>query len=139
MISQFCIDIPCRCGHTHKVPLDLNGRWGGVCTRLGKADQIQCDATQFTTLMATQTHMEMVVDKVWTIHKADVQKFDMQLCEDCGLVLCDYRKWPRRMRAFGVAWWKPGSLLGLDDVGNSYRAALPLSPLRERRCFVKPM
>lgn len=138
MISQFCIDVPCRCGQTHKVPLDLQGRWVAVCPRLGKASQMNCDAQQFATLQAQHAAEDVNVDKVWTVHRAAGMKDDMQRCEDCGVVLLNYRKWQRRMKAFGVAWWKPGMLVGADGKGNFYMALKPLSPLRERRCYQVP-
>lgn len=137
MISQFAIDIPCPCGWTHKVPLDLHGVWRGLCPRRGKASELKVDASQFATLSRNQAHEELHVDKVWTVHRAGEMNRTtfQQTCEDCGLLLVDYMAWVRVEVKMHNHWWKAGALVGTDGAGNWYRGLPPLSPLRERRCF----
>lgn len=139
MITPHFIAAPCRCGRPHRLPVAPDGVVAWLCGSTRKVSVLRLHPVQFQRLLlTTPTEQQLHVEGACVVHRAAEPHHDQQRCEDCGWLLVSYRAWVRRhpMLAQAVQYWPTGALVGRSIDGSYYFAKAPLSPHRERHCFV---
>lgn len=145
MITPHFVNVPCRCGATHRLPVDVTGRLRYLCPTRRSVFTLTFDRKKFAALiLAKPSEAAIASEGLCLVHKADEARDDQQRCEDCGFLLVSYRHRLQLDRALvGKAaavgeFWPSGALVGQTPTWGLYLAHAPMSEGRERRCHTKP-
>jgi hypothetical protein len=137
VITPHFVQVPCRCGGAHRLPVPPTGEIAWACGTARKVFRLTLAKPAMAKLLAgTPTQPGLDGEKACIVHKAEAPADGRQVCEDCGFPLLSYRALLRACPSASVAWWPTGALVGVTSTFDAYRVILPLTPGRERRCFV---
>jgi hypothetical protein len=145
MITHVFADIPCPCGRRHHLPLDPNGRVAFVCGSVRRLLKQTVNEQKFQKALAASTTEQFLATEegICVVHKAAAPVHDQQRCEDCGWLLVSYAAYLSKhftvaaARRDDLQFWPTGALVGLTNRFDLYLARHPMTPHRERRCFIQ--
>lgn len=136
MITPLWLNVPCRCGRAHRLPLHPNGTVQWACGSTRSVYVLRLLPAKFQQLLAsTPPDARLHEEGACVVHTAAEPSDGQQRCDDCGWLLISYRGHLRRNPNARVCYWPTGARVGRTKGFDYYLAEAPLSPHRERPCY----
>jgi hypothetical protein len=137
VITPLWLNVPCRCGRAHRLPVHPTGKIVWACGSTRSVYTLTLLPEKFQRLMLnTPPEARLHAEGLCHIHTAGAPVDDQQRCDDCGWLLLSYRAFLRKAPGASVVYWPTGARVGRTKSFDYYLAETPLSPHRERPCFI---